>query len=117
MIGNSRTLQLILGIDMVALLLYNIAGMLVTGHLGAVFRTVLETMRTLFVWLVSGCDHEHRSDPLECPGIHGDHTSVASEWASAAAAFLALTFLGSLLTVFLGRAFLQPSRSLQLACL
>ena len=22
------------------------------GHLGAVFRTVLETMRTLFVWLV-----------------------------------------------------------------
>lgn len=24
--------------------------MLVTGHLGAVFRTVLETMRTLFVW-------------------------------------------------------------------
>jgi hypothetical protein len=26
--------------------------MMVTGHLGAVFRTVLETMRTLFVWLV-----------------------------------------------------------------
>ena len=23
-----------------------------SGHLGAVFRTVLETMRTLFVWLV-----------------------------------------------------------------
>lgn len=26
---------------------------MVTGSLGAVFRTVLETMRTLFVWLVS----------------------------------------------------------------
>jgi hypothetical protein len=26
--------------------------MLVTGHLGAVFRTVLETMRTLFVWIL-----------------------------------------------------------------
>lgn len=28
------------------------SGMSVTGHLGAVFRTVLETMRTLFVWIV-----------------------------------------------------------------
>jgi hypothetical protein len=26
--------------------------MMVTGHLGAVFRTVLETMRTLFVWIL-----------------------------------------------------------------
>eukprot|EP00983_Pelagomonas_calceolata_P022319 702255-Pelagomonas_calceolata.AAC.2 len=26
---------------------------MVTGSLGAVFRTVLETTRTLFVWLVS----------------------------------------------------------------
>lgn len=37
---------------MFALLAYNICGMMVTGHLGAVFRTVLETMRTLFVWLL-----------------------------------------------------------------
>lgn len=35
-----------------ALLMYNVAGMNVTGELGAVFRTVLETTRTLFVWLV-----------------------------------------------------------------
>ena len=35
-----------------ALLMYNISGMNVTGELGAVFRTVLETTRTLFVWLV-----------------------------------------------------------------
>lgn len=53
MIRNSRTLQVILAVDMVALLLYNVAGMMVTGQLGAVFRTVLETTRTLFVWLVS----------------------------------------------------------------
>jgi hypothetical protein len=37
---------------MFALLAYNMSGMLVTDHLGAVFRTVLETMRTLFVWLL-----------------------------------------------------------------
>eukprot|EP00798_Chlamydomonas_sp_ICE-L_P032201 gene32201-16749_t len=54
MIGNSRTLIIILAVDMVALLLYNVSGMMVTGHMGAVFRTVLETMRTLFVWLMAG---------------------------------------------------------------
>ncbi|KAJ9506744.1 hypothetical protein QJQ45_009879 [Haematococcus lacustris] len=52
MIRNSRALQIILAIDMVALLMYNVSGMMVTGHLGAVFRTVLETTRTLFVWLL-----------------------------------------------------------------
>ncbi|KAG2422797.1 hypothetical protein HXX76_015744 [Chlamydomonas incerta] len=52
MIRNSRALQAVLLVDAAALLLYNVAGMAVTGHLGAVFRTVLETMRTLFVWLV-----------------------------------------------------------------
>ncbi|GAX82542.1 hypothetical protein CEUSTIGMA_g9969.t1 [Chlamydomonas eustigma] len=52
MIRNSSKLQTILVVDMFALLMYNLAGMMVTGHLGAVFRTVLETMRTLFVWLV-----------------------------------------------------------------
>ncbi len=47
---------MVLLVDMVALAMYNIMGMLVTGQLGAVFRTVLETTRTLFVWLVSyGC--------------------------------------------------------------
>ncbi|GFR52029.1 hypothetical protein Agub_g14418 [Astrephomene gubernaculifera] len=52
MISHSRLLQAVLAVDMCCLLLYNVAGMAVTGHLGAVFRTVLETMRTLFVWLV-----------------------------------------------------------------
>jgi hypothetical protein len=45
-------LQVVLLVDMFALLMYNFSGMMVTGHLGAVFRTVLETMRTLFVWLI-----------------------------------------------------------------
>lgn len=40
--------------SVVAMLMYNIAGMLVTDELGASARTVLETTRTLFVWLVSG---------------------------------------------------------------
>lgn len=52
MIANNPKLQTILAIDMVALLMYNISGMMVTCHIGAVFRTVLETLRTLFVWLV-----------------------------------------------------------------
>jgi hypothetical protein len=52
MIRASAPLRAVLGVDMAALLLYNVSGMLVTSHLGAVFRTVLETMRTLFVWLL-----------------------------------------------------------------
>ena len=34
------------------------------GHLGAVFRTVLETMRTLFVWLVSPAPAPSTALPL-----------------------------------------------------
>lgn len=52
MIGSNGVLVAILLIDMAALLFYNVSGMCVTGNLGAVFRTVLETTRTLFVWLV-----------------------------------------------------------------
>jgi len=52
MIRNNSAISLILILQLVASLLYNVAGMCVTGHLGAVFRTVLETTRTLFVWLV-----------------------------------------------------------------
>lgn len=52
MITHSSSIPVILSLDMVALLMYNVSGMCVTGHLGAVFRTVLETTRTLFVWLV-----------------------------------------------------------------
>lgn len=52
MIVHSPAIFWVLLFDMIALLAYNISGMMVTGHLGAVFRTVLETTRTLFVWLV-----------------------------------------------------------------
>lgn len=52
LIVNTPVIARILVMDMFALLAYNISGMCVTGHLGAVFRTVLETTRTLFVWLV-----------------------------------------------------------------
>eukprot|EP00850_Spirogloea_muscicola_P009698 SM000055S18232 [mRNA] locus=s55:130018:133173:- [translate_table: standard] len=52
MIMHNRVIWIILLVDMAGLLMYNYAGMCVTGNLGAVFRTVLETMRTLFVWLV-----------------------------------------------------------------
>ncbi|PRW59396.1 Solute carrier family 35 member F6 isoform B [Chlorella sorokiniana] len=52
MITHSKVIATVLVVDATALLMYNVSGMCVTGHLGAVFRTVLETMRTLFVWLV-----------------------------------------------------------------
>ncbi|EIE24529.1 hypothetical protein COCSUDRAFT_65401 [Coccomyxa subellipsoidea C-169] len=52
MLFHSGPLLTVILVDMAALLLYNYAGMCVTGELGAVFRTVLETMRTMFVWLV-----------------------------------------------------------------
>jgi hypothetical protein len=51
MVRHSVHLGAVLLTDMACLLGYNYMGMHVTGHLGAVFRTVLETMRTLFVWL------------------------------------------------------------------
>jgi len=34
------------------MLFYNVLGMQVTGHLGALFRAILETTRTLLAWLV-----------------------------------------------------------------
>jgi len=51
MISNSPTLQTVLGIDMVMFMAYNLAGVLVMQHSGVLFRTVLETTRTLFVWM------------------------------------------------------------------
>lgn len=52
MIGSNGHLAAVLAVQMFGLLAYNYMGMHVTGNLGAVFRTVLETMRTLFVWLL-----------------------------------------------------------------
>lgn len=52
MIYSSGHLAVVLAVQMFGLLAYNFMGMHVTGNLGAVFRTVLETMRTLFVWLI-----------------------------------------------------------------
>lgn len=38
MIAHSPVILGVLLVDMTALLLYNVSGMMVTGHLGAVFR-------------------------------------------------------------------------------
>lgn len=45
MITHSGVIAGVLAIDMFALLMYNVAGMCVTGHLGAVFRQVCKRMR------------------------------------------------------------------------
>eukprot|EP00877_Chromochloris_zofingiensis_P014883 jgi/Chrzof1/9649/Cz04g10280.t1 len=51
MIQHSTVIQIALAGSAVAVLGYNIAGMFVTEEIGAAARTVLETMRTLFVWV------------------------------------------------------------------
>lgn len=52
LLKSSPVLLAVVLTDIVALLGLNVSGMCVTGHFGAVFRTVLETTRTLAVWLV-----------------------------------------------------------------
>ena len=52
LITHSTTLPYMVPTLVFSLLCYNIAGMFVTDEIGAVARTVLETMRTLFVWMV-----------------------------------------------------------------
>ncbi|KFM25000.1 Solute carrier family 35 member F6 [Auxenochlorella protothecoides] len=52
MLWHTPSILAVVLLDLVALLGLNISGMCVTGHFGAVFRTVLETTRTLAVWLV-----------------------------------------------------------------
>ena len=51
-IKHSPSLPYMVPTLVLSLLCYNIAGMFVTDEIGAVARTVLETMRTLFVWMV-----------------------------------------------------------------
>lgn len=52
LIKSSNVILAIVIAQMLAMLMYNFAGMCVTDHLGAVFRTILETLRTMFVWMV-----------------------------------------------------------------
>ena len=52
MLVHSRALAILTGTQCVGLLFYETSGMVVTGELGAIFRSILETMRTLFVWVV-----------------------------------------------------------------
>lgn len=52
MIANSRLIIGLLAIDLVAINLFNVAGMRITSTLGALFRSVLEAVRTLNVWLL-----------------------------------------------------------------
>lgn len=52
MLAHNPTILTVVLFDVVALLGLNVSGMCVTGHFGAVFRTVLETTRTLAVWIM-----------------------------------------------------------------
>ena len=52
MLKNTQKLLIIVVVQGAGLFLYNFFGCSVTGNFSAVFRTVLETLRTLFVWAV-----------------------------------------------------------------
>lgn len=52
MLSHNPGILTVVIFDVIALLGLNVSGMCVTGHFGAVFRTVLETTRTLAVWIV-----------------------------------------------------------------
>lgn len=52
MIAHSRLIIGLLAVDLVAINLFNVAGMRITSTLGALFRSVLEAVRTLNVWLL-----------------------------------------------------------------
>ncbi|KAK9811225.1 hypothetical protein WJX72_000252 [[Myrmecia] bisecta] len=53
MVTHSPAIAIALGINILALTVFNIAGMFTTEDVGAAARTVLESMRTLFVWLAA----------------------------------------------------------------
>ncbi|EER13714.1 hypothetical protein Pmar_PMAR015372 [Perkinsus marinus ATCC 50983] len=53
MIENNKNLQIMVGVYIVSVFTYNMAGMLVTYALSAVHRTMLEATRTAVIWI---CD-------------------------------------------------------------
>ncbi|KAF4675973.1 hypothetical protein FOL46_008584 [Perkinsus olseni] len=53
MIENNKNLQIMVGVYIVSVFTYNMAGMLVTYALSAVHRTMLEATRTAVIWV---CD-------------------------------------------------------------
>mmetsp|Transcript_25261 Transcript_25261/g.47938 ORF Transcript_25261/g.47938 Transcript_25261/m.47938 type:complete len:547 (-) Transcript_25261:155-1795(-) len=68
LIASSHEVQGVLLLAAVCSCAYNLTGMHVTSHLGAVFRSLLETTRTLFAWLV---DLLFWYTPI-ASGIHGE---------------------------------------------
>ena len=52
MLSTTPLIAIVVVVQAVSLYAYNFTGMSVTGHFSAIFRTVLETLRTLFVWMV-----------------------------------------------------------------
>jgi drug/metabolite transporter (DMT)-like permease len=50
--SKDHVILLSLSVTAVIMLFYNVLGMQVTSHLGALFRSILETTRTLLAWIV-----------------------------------------------------------------
>ena len=52
MISHSYGIIFIMALDMTMMLFYNLSGMIVTESLSAIHRVVIETLRTLCVWVI-----------------------------------------------------------------
>ena len=53
MIKNSRALLIMVIIYILCILFYNMFGMMVTQTFSAVYRTIMEAVRTLCIWIVN----------------------------------------------------------------
>ena len=63
MLGNSTVLLVLIIFYILAILFYNLFGMMVTQTYSAVYRTIMEAVRTMCIWIVNIIiyffDHSH----------------------------------------------------------
>jgi choline-glycine betaine transporter len=57
MMGNNQIIIVFVLVYVVVILLYNVAGMMVTQIASAVVRTIMEAVRTLCIWVVQVIMH------------------------------------------------------------
>jgi len=62
MVENSTALQSVIGVYLVSVFTFNIAGMMVTYQLSAVHRTLLEASRTAVIWGIDLAIHAYVPD-------------------------------------------------------
>lgn len=72
MIGKSTTLQWLVVFYILCILFYNLFGMMVTQTYSAVYRTIMEAVRTLCIWIVNVIIHyfnDKFGEPIDMASI------------------------------------------------